>query len=86
MVERICYLIGHHHTYKDVDGADYQLLLEADFLVNAYEDALPQKPFSHSARKSSAPPAARPCSMQSTALTERHLLKWATNNRKGSLP
>ena len=43
MIERICYLIGHHHTYKDVDGADYQLLLEADFLVNAYEDALSQK-------------------------------------------
>lgn len=44
MVERICYLIGHHHhTYKDVDGADYQLLLEADFLVNAYEDALSPK-------------------------------------------
>ena len=39
----ICYLIGHHHTYKDVDGADYQLLLEADFLVNAYEDALSPK-------------------------------------------
>ena len=43
MIERICYLIGHHHTYKDVDGADYQLLLEADFLVNAYEDALSPK-------------------------------------------
>lgn len=43
MIERICFLIGHHHTYKDVDGADYQLLLEADFLVNAYEDGLSQK-------------------------------------------
>ena len=43
MIERICYLIGHHHTYKDVDGADYQLLLEADFLVNAYEDELTAK-------------------------------------------
>ena len=43
MIERICYLIGHHHTYKDVDGADYQLLLEADFLVNTYEDELSAK-------------------------------------------
>lgn len=43
MIERICFLIGHHHTYKDVDGADYQLLLEADFLVNAYEDELSPK-------------------------------------------
>lgn len=40
-VERVCYLIGHHHTYTNVDGIDYQILIEADFLVNAYEDALP---------------------------------------------
>lgn len=43
MVERVAYLIGHHHTYKNVDGADYQILLEADFLVNAYEDDLSEK-------------------------------------------
>ena len=29
--------IGIHHTYKNVDGLDYQILLEADFLVNADE-------------------------------------------------
>ena len=39
-IERICFLIGHHHTYSDVDNIDYQILLEADFLVNAYEDNL----------------------------------------------
>lgn len=39
-VERVCFLIAHHHTYKDVNGADWQILLEADFLVNAYEDNL----------------------------------------------
>ncbi|MDO5381585.1 MAG: HD domain-containing protein [Eubacteriales bacterium] len=38
--DRVCYLIGHHHTYTDVDGLDYRILLEADFLVNAYEDDL----------------------------------------------
>ena len=38
MVERICYLIGHHHTYDNVDGMDYQALIEADFLVNLYEE------------------------------------------------
>ena len=37
MLERICYLVGHHHTYNSVDGLDYQILLEADFLVNATE-------------------------------------------------
>ena len=38
--ERVCYLIAHHHTYTDVVGMDYRILLEADFLVNAYEDGL----------------------------------------------
>ncbi len=38
IIERVCYLIGHHHTYENIDGIDYQILLEADFLVNLYED------------------------------------------------
>ena len=38
--DRICYLVGHHHTYTDIDGPDYQILVEADFLVNFYEDGL----------------------------------------------
>lgn len=37
-IDRVCFLIGHHHTYKDVDGIDWQILLEADFLVNSFED------------------------------------------------
>ncbi len=40
-VARISYLVGHHHTYLNIDGLDYQILVEADFLVNLYEDALP---------------------------------------------
>ena len=39
-IERICYLVGHHHTYTNIDGIDYQILVEADFLVNMYEDEL----------------------------------------------
>ena len=38
IVERICFLIGHHHTYDNIDGLEYQILVEADFLVNLYED------------------------------------------------
>ena len=38
--ERVCYLIGHHHTYTNIDGMDYRILVEADFLVNIYEDEL----------------------------------------------
>lgn len=37
MKERIVYLVGHHHTPENVDGIDYQILLEADYLVNAEE-------------------------------------------------
>ena len=37
-IERVCYLIGHHHTYDNIEGLDYQILVEADFLVNLYED------------------------------------------------
>jgi hypothetical protein len=37
---RICYLVGHHHTYNQADGIDYQIMLEADFLVNADESRL----------------------------------------------
>ena len=38
VTERVCYLVGHHHTYHDMDGIDYQILVEADFLVNLFED------------------------------------------------
>lgn len=38
-IARVKYLIGHHHTYDNIDGKDYQILVEADFLVNFYEDA-----------------------------------------------
>ena len=41
--ERVQYLIGRHHTYNDIDGIDYQILVEADFLVNMYEDSLSKK-------------------------------------------
>lgn len=39
LIERVCYLIAHHHTYKNIDGLDYRILVEADFLVNLFEHA-----------------------------------------------
>lgn len=36
--ERICWLIAHHHTYTDVTSIDHRILLEADFLVNSFEE------------------------------------------------
>ena len=40
VIERVCWLIAHHHTYSDIQGMDYQILVEADFLVNAFEDEM----------------------------------------------
>lgn len=34
---RIVYLVGHHHTLEDIQGMDYQILIEADYIVNAEE-------------------------------------------------
>ena len=36
-VGRISWLAAHHHTYTDIGGIDHQILLEADYLVNADE-------------------------------------------------
>lgn len=40
VIDRVSYLVGHHHTYTNIDGMDYQILVEADFLVNYYEDKM----------------------------------------------
>lgn len=40
VIARVCYLVGHHHTYDGIDGMDYQILVESDFLVNLYEDGV----------------------------------------------
>lgn len=39
-IERICFLIGHHHSYTKIDGVDFQILVEADFLVNIFEEEM----------------------------------------------
>ncbi len=38
ITQRVCWLIAHHHTLSPIGGIDHQILLEADFLVNGYED------------------------------------------------
>ena len=43
VIARVCYLVGHHHTYLNMDGMDYQILVEADFLVNLFENASTRK-------------------------------------------
>ena len=35
--ERVAFLVGHHHTFTGIDGSDYQILIEADYIANATE-------------------------------------------------
>lgn len=43
ITERVMYLIAHHHTYTGIDGKDLQILIEADLIVNLYEDNASEK-------------------------------------------
>jgi HD superfamily phosphodiesterase len=38
VVDRVCFIISKHHTFSAIDDVDFQLLVEADFLVNSVED------------------------------------------------
>jgi hypothetical protein len=37
ILERVCYIVGAHHTREKVDGVDFQIIWEADFIVNVEE-------------------------------------------------
>lgn len=40
IIKRVCFLVGNHHSYHKIDGTDFQILVEADFLVNIEEEAM----------------------------------------------
>ncbi len=40
ILDRICFLIANHHSYQKINGADFQILVESDFLVNIVEDEM----------------------------------------------
>ena len=37
-IDRVAFLVGHHHTFEGIDGLDWQILLEADYIANAAEN------------------------------------------------
>lgn len=37
-INRIAFLVGHHHTFTGIEGADWQILVEADYIANASEN------------------------------------------------
>ena len=42
-MNRVTYLVGHHHSPEQIDGIDYQILIEADYIVNASENGRSQQ-------------------------------------------
>ncbi len=51
VIRRVSYLTGHHHTYSNIEGLDYQILVEADFLVNYFENHTEQENIKKSVEK-----------------------------------
>ena len=37
-IDRVVFLVGHHHTFNRIEGIDYQILVEADYIANASEN------------------------------------------------
>lgn len=50
-IQRVAYLVGHHHSYGEIEGMDYQILVEADFLVNYYEEDISVEKIQNSVKK-----------------------------------
>lgn len=50
IMDRVCFIISKHHTFTAVDGIDFQLLVEADFLVNSIEDHMTDRQIAHFAK------------------------------------
>ena len=40
VIERVSFLIANHHSYSRIDNIDFQILVEADFIVNIFEDIM----------------------------------------------
>ncbi len=43
IIKRVCFIIGNHHSYDKIDEIDFQIIVEADFLVNIFEKNLSAK-------------------------------------------
>ena len=37
-IDRVAFLASHHHTLEGIEGMDWQILVEADFIANAMEN------------------------------------------------
>lgn len=39
-IDRVCFIVGHHHTPSAIDGIDFQIVWEADQIVNVKSDGM----------------------------------------------
>jgi HD superfamily phosphodiesterase len=42
-IDRVCFIVGHHHTPSAIDGMDFQIVWEADQIVNVKTSGLHEK-------------------------------------------
>ena len=50
-IDRVAFLVGHHHTYTAIDGIDWQILIEADYIANAAENGYSREEIKGSIQK-----------------------------------
>ena len=50
-IDRVAFLVGHHHTFKGIDGLDWQILIEADYIANATENGYTKENVKESIQK-----------------------------------
>ncbi len=43
VIDHVAFLVSHHHTFSGIDGIDYQILIEADYIANATESGYSQE-------------------------------------------
>ncbi|MDR1932262.1 MAG: HD domain-containing protein [Spirochaetales bacterium] len=51
IIDRVCFLIAHHHSPQAAEDLDFRALLEADFIVNFEEGDLPLSSLETTAKK-----------------------------------
>ena len=50
-IDRVSYLVGHHHTFTEIDGLDWQILIEVDYIANASENGYSKENIRNFVRK-----------------------------------
>lgn len=51
LVERVKFVIGNHNTYENIDGIDFQIIIEADFFDSTFEKGLSEDSVTESVQK-----------------------------------